>query len=225
NVKQGDKVKINDIVFEGNEQLSDKQLSKALKKTKQRKFYRFWKKSKYIQEDYKNDLVSLVDKYAEKGFRDARIISDTFVKVSDDLIDLKIKVEEGNKYFFGDIDFVGNTIYTDRQLGQVLGVKKGDTYNGVLLRERIADDSKPDAQDLTNLYQNNGYLFSSINPVEISAENDTINFEIRIIEGKETFLDHVTVIGNDKTNDHVIFRELRTRPGQRYNKSDIIRSI
>ncbi|MCM4164983.1 MULTISPECIES: outer membrane protein assembly factor [unclassified Arenibacter] len=225
NVKKGDKVKIHDIVFEGNEQLSDKKLGKAMKKTKKKKFYRFWKKSKYIEEDYKTDLVSLVDKYAENGYRDARIVSDTFVRVSDDLIDLKIKVEEGNKYYFGDIDFVGNTIYTDRQLGQVLGLKKGDTYNGVLLRERIADDTKPDAEDLTNLYQNNGYLFSSINPVEISADNDTINFEIRIIEGKETFLDHVTVIGNDKTNDHVIFRELRTRPGQRYNKSDIIRSI
>ncbi len=170
-------------------------------------------------------MVSLVDKYAEKGFRDARIISDTFVKVSDDLIDLKIKVEEGDKYYFGDIDFVGNTVYSDRQLAQMLGIKKGDTYNGVLLRKRIADDSKPDADDLTNMYQNYGYLFSSINPVEISAENDTINFEIRIIEGKETFLDHVTVIGNDKTNDHVIFRELRTRPGQRYSKADIIRSI
>ncbi|MEZ4968789.1 MAG: POTRA domain-containing protein [Flavobacteriaceae bacterium] len=225
NVKQGDKVKINDIVFEGNEQLSDKKLSKAMKKTKKRKFYRFWKKSKYIEEDYKTDLVSLVDKYAENGYRDARIVSDTFIRSSDDLIDVMIKVEEGNKYYFGDIDFVGNTIYTDRQLGHVLGLKKGDTYNGVLLRERIADDTKPDSEDLTNLYQNNGYLFSSINPVEISAENDTINFEIRIIEGKETFLDHVTVIGNDKTNDHVIFRELRTRPGQRYNKSDIIRSI
>ena len=225
NVKKGDKVKINNIVFEGNEQLSDKKLAKALKKTKKKKFYRFWKKSKYIEEDYKEDLVSLVDKYAEKGFRDARVISDTFVKVSDDLIDLKIKVEEGNKYYFGDIDFVGNTVYTDRQLSQVLGVKTGDTYNGVLLRKRIADDTKPDGEDLTNLYQNNGYLFSSINPVEISAENDTIDFEIRIIEGKETFLDHVTVVGNDKTNDHVIFRELRTRPGQRYNKSDIIRSI
>lgn len=225
NVKKGDKVKINNIVFEGNEQLSDKKLAKALKKTKKKKFYRFWKKSKYIEEDYKEDLVSLVDKYAEKGFRDARVISDTFVKVSDDLIDLKIKVEEGNKYYFGDIDFVGNTVYTDRQLAQVLGVKTGDTYNGVLLRKRIADDTKPDGEDLTNLYQNNGYLFSSINPVEISAENDTIDFEIRIIEGKETFLDHVTVVGNDKTNDHVIFRELRTRPGQRYNKSDIIRSI
>ncbi|WP_240938622.1 outer membrane protein assembly factor [Arenibacter sp. 6A1] len=225
NIKKGEKVKINDIIFEGNDKLSDKTLAKALKKTKKKKFYRFWKKSKYIEEDYKEDLVSLVDRYAEKGFRDARVISDTFVKVGDDLIDLKIKVEEGNKYYFGDIDFVGNTVYTDRQLGQVLGVKKGDTYNGVLLRKRIADDSKPDGEDLTNLYQNNGYMFSSINPVEISAENDTINFEVRIIEGKETFLDHITVTGNDKTNDHVIFRELRTRPGQRYNKSDIIRSI
>ncbi len=225
NVKKGDKVKINDIVFEGNEQLSDKKLAKAMKKTKKKKFYRFWKKSKYIEEDYKTDLVSLVDKYAENGYRDARIVSDTFVRVSDDLIDLKIKVEEGNKYYFGDIDFVGNTVYSDRQLAQMLGIKKGDTYNGVLLRKRIADDTKPDAEDLTNMYQNFGYLFSSINPVEISADNDTINFEIRIIEGKETFLDHVTVVGNDKTNDHVIFRELRTRPGQRYNKSDIIRSI
>jgi len=120
---------------------------------------------------------------------------------------------------------VGNTVYTDRQLSQVLGIKKGETYNGVLLRERIADNSKPDPNDVTSLYQNNGYLFSQINPVEVSAANDTINFEIRIIEGKETFLDHVTVSGNAKTNDHVIFRELRTRPGQKYNKSDIIRTI
>lgn len=225
NIKKGPKVKIRSIDFEGNEQLTDKKLAKALKNTKKRKFYRFWKKSKYIQEDYKKDLVSLVDKYAEKGYRDARVLSDTFVKVGDDLIDLKIKVEEGDKYYFGDIDFVGNTVYTDRQLERILGIKKGDTYNGVLLRKRIADDSNPDAEDLTNLYQNNGYMFSSINPVEISAKNDTIDFEIRIIEGKETFLDHITVSGNNKTNDHVIFRELRTRPGQRYNKSDIIRSI
>lgn len=225
NIKKGPKVKIRDIVFEGNEQLSDKKLRKALKNTKKKKFYRFWKKSKYIQEDYKKDLVTLVDKYAEKGYRDARVLSDTFVKVNDNLIDLKIEVEEGDKYYFGEIDFVGNTVYTDRQLERVLGIKKGDTYNGVLLRKRIADDSNPDAEDITNLYQNNGYMFSSVNPVEISAKNDTIDFEIRIIEGKETFLDHVTISGNDKTNDHVIFRELRTRPGQRYNKSDIIRSI
>ncbi|WP_405385121.1 outer membrane protein assembly factor [Maribacter sp. LLG6340-A2] len=225
NVKKGDKVKIREIVFTGNEELKDKKLRKALKNTKEKKFGRFWKKSKYIQEDYKEDLGLLVDKFAENGFRDARVISDSVVKVDENNIDLHIKVEEGDKYYFGDIDFVGNTVYTDRQLNQVLGIKKGDTYNGVLLRERIADNSKPDPSDVTSLYQNNGYLFSTINPVEISAANDTIDFEIRIIEGKETFLNHVTVSGNDKTNDHVIYRELRTRPGQKYNKSDIIRSI
>jgi len=225
NIKKGDKVKINDIIFEGNEKLKAKKLRKAMKKTKEKRFGRFWKKSKFIRDDYDNDLNLVVDKYAENGYRDARIISDSIIKVDENNIDIKIKVEEGNKYYFGEIDFVGNSVYTDRELAAVMGIKKGDTYNGVLLRERIADDSKPDAFDLTNLYQNNGYLFSSINPVEVSAENDTINFEIRIIEGKETFLNHITVSGNDKTNDHVIFRELRTRPGQKYNKSDIIRSI
>jgi len=225
NVDKGDKVKIKDIFFEGNDKISAKKLRKAFKKTKKKKLGRFWKKSKFIKDDYDNDLTLLVDKYAENGYRDARILSDTVVNVDENNVDIKIKVEEGNKYYFGDIDFVGNSVYTDQMLGRVLGIKKGSTYNGVLLRERIADDTKPDANDVTSLYQNNGYLFSSINPVEVSAENDTINFEIRIVEGKETFLDHVTINGNDKTNDHVIFRELRTRPGQKYNKSDIIRSI
>ncbi|MEB8346925.1 BamA/TamA family outer membrane protein [Flavobacteriaceae bacterium KMM 6898] len=225
NIKKGDKVKIKDIEIEGNEQLSDKKLIKSIKNTKQKRFYRFWKKSKFIKDDYKEDLNSLIEKYAENGFRDARVISDTLIKVDENNINIKIKVEEGNKYYFGEIDFVGNTVYPDRVLSQVIGIKKGDTYNGVLLKKRIADDSKPDGQDITNLYQNNGYLFSSVNPVEISAQNDTINFEIRIIEGKETFLNHITVEGNDKTNDHVIFRELRTRPGQKYSKDNIIRSI
>ncbi|MFK5974279.1 MAG: POTRA domain-containing protein [Flavobacteriaceae bacterium] len=225
NVKKGDKVKIHDIIIEGNKELSDKKLRKALKKTKKKQLGRFWKKSKYIKDDYDNDLSLLVDKFAENGFRDARVLSDSIIKIDEHNIDILIKVEEGDKYYFGDINFVGNSVYTDRMLARILGIKKGDTYNGVLLRERIADDSKPDAEDITNLYQNNGYLFSNINPVEISAENDTINFEIRIIEGKETFLDHITVNGNERTNDHVIYRELRTRPGQRYNKSDIIRSI
>ncbi|PRX57788.1 BamA/OMP85 family outer membrane protein [Flagellimonas meridianipacifica] len=225
NVNKGDKVKIRSIVFEGNEKLSNKRLKKALKNTKKKKLYRFWKKSKYIEADFEEDLSNLIDTYAERGYRDARVLSDTFIKVNENNIDLKIKVEEGNKYYFGDINFVGNSVYTDRQLNQVLGIRKGETYNGVLLKKRIADDTKPDAIDLTNLYQNNGYLFSSINPVEVSAVNDTIDFEIRIIEGKETFLNHVTVVGNDKTNDHVIFRELRTRPGQKYSKDNIVRSI
>ncbi|MEN1784812.1 MAG: POTRA domain-containing protein, partial [Bacteroidota bacterium] len=227
NVNKGDKVKIKSITFEGNEKVSNKRLRRALGKAKIRKKKpgAFWQRSKYTEEEYDEGLENLVDAYAERGYRDARVVSDTFVKVNDNNIALKIKVEEGNRYYFGDINFVGNSVYTDRALAQVLGIKKGDTYNGVLLKKRVADDTKPDGEDLTNLYQNNGYLFSSINPVEISAANDTIDFEIRIIEGKETFLDHVTVVGNDKTNDHVIFRELRTRPGQKYSKDNIIRTI
>ncbi len=225
NVNKGEKVKINDIIFDGNSKLAASKLRRALKNTKKKRLGRFWKKSKYINNDFEDDLDLLIDKYAENGFRDARVLADTIHRVDENLIDVKIKVEEGNKYYFGDINFVGNSVYTDRQLHSLLRIKKGATYNGVLLRKRIADDSSPDAQDVTSAYQNNGYLFSQVNPVEISAENDTINFEIRIVEGKETFLDHVTVNGNDRTNDHVIFRELRTRPGQKYDKSNIIRSI
>ncbi len=227
NVKKGDKVKIKSIVFEGNDKVKDKRLRRALGKAKikKKKLGAFWQRSKYMDDEFKDGLKNVVDAYAEKGYRDARVLSDTFIKVDENNIALKIKVEEGNKYYFGNIDFVGNSVYTDRQLSQVLGIKKGDTYNGVLLKERIADNSKPDAVDITNQYQNNGYLFSQINPVEVAAVNDTIDFEIRIIEGKETFLDHVTVVGNDKTNDHVIFRELRTRPGQKYSKDNIVRSV
>ena len=225
NIKQGGRVKVRDIIFEGNEKLSAGKLRGAMKNTKERRMGRFWKKSKYIEDDYQEDLKSLVDKYAENGYRDARVLSDSVMRVSDNRIDIRIAVEEGNRYYFGEIDFVGNTVYTDRQLGQVLGIKKGDTYNGVQLRKRISDDTKPDSENLANLYQNNGYLFSQINPVEVSAENDTINFEIRIIEGKETFLNRITFTGNNKTNDHVIYRDVRTRPGQRYSKDDIIRTI
>ena len=225
NIKKGDRVKVKDIIFEGNEKLSGGALRGAMKNTKKKRFGRFWKKSKYIDADYQDDLKSLVDKYAENGYRDARVLSDSVAKLSDDRINIHIKVEEGDKYYFGEIDFVGNSVYSDQSLARVLGIKKGDTYNGVLLRKRIADDTKPDGDDLTNLYQNNGYLFSQINPVEVSAENDTIDFEIRIIEGKETFLNRVVVGGNNKTNDHVIFREIRTKPGQKYSKDDIIRTI
>ncbi len=225
NIDKGNRVKIQDIIFEGNEKLSGAKLRRTMKNTKEKRFGRFWKKSKYIEDDYEEDLKSLIDKYAENGYRDARVLSDTIERLSNDDINIRIQVEEGDKYYFGEVDFVGNTVYTDRQLSQVLGIKKGDTYNGVLLRKRIADETKPDGDDLTNLYQNNGYLFSQINPVEVSAENDTIDFEIRIIEGKETFLDRVNVSGNNKTNDHVIYRDIRTKPGQRYSKDDIIRTI
>ncbi len=167
----------------------------------------------------------MIDKYKENGYRDARVISDSIIKNNDKTISLVINVEEGEKYTFGKITFVGNSVYTDRHLHSLLRIEEGDTYNGVELRKRIADDTKPDAADITNLYQNNGYLFSSINPVEVSADGNVIDMEIRISEGKPAYFNNVTVVGNEKTNDHVIYRELRTRPGQLYSKANVVRTI
>ena len=226
-IDKGQKVKIKAIRFDGNEKLTDKSLRKAMKNTKQKSLspLRLLKRSKYIEDDFRADLVSVVDYYKENGYRDARIISDSISYLDEKTISLDIKVEEGEQYTFGKITFVGNTIYSDQQLSNLLGLKEGDTYNGVELRERIADDSNPDANDITNAYQNFGYMFSTINPVEVSAEGNVIDMEIRISEGKPAYFNNVTVVGNDVTNDHVVYREIRTRPGELYRKSDIIRTI
>ena len=224
-IDKGEKVKIKNITFDGNDKIKDKKLRKAMKNTKKKNPIRVLKRSKYIEEDFREDLVSVIDKYKEKGYRDARIISDSIIYNNDKTISINIKVEEGEKYTFGKIDFVGNTVYTDRQLATFLGIKEGDVYNGVELRERIDDPNDPDASSLTNAYQNTGYLFSTINPVEVSAEGNVIDMEIRISEGKPAYFNNVTITGNDVTNDHVIYREIRTRPGDLYKKSDIIRTL
>jgi outer membrane protein insertion porin family len=223
-VDRGDRVKVRSITFKGNEVYKSKKLRKKIKNTRLEFPGRFWKRSKYIEADYEEDLKKLLDFYKEKGYRDARILSDS-INIDDNKIDVVINVQEGDKYYFGDVDFIGNSVYSDAQLRRVLGIKSGDTYNGVLLRKRIADQTKPDGEDLTNLYQNNGYLFSSINPVEVSAANDTINFEIRITEGKPAYFNRISVRGNDRTNDHVIYREIRTRPGELYSKDKVVRSV
>ena len=223
-VDRGDRVKVRSITFKGNEVYKSKKLRKKIKNTRLEFPGRFWKRSKYIEADYEEDLKKLLNFYKEKGYRDARILSDS-INIDDNKIDVVINVQEGDKYYFGDVDFIGNSVYSDAQLRRILGIKSGDTYNGVLLRKRIADQTKPDGEDLTNLYQNNGYLFSSINPVEVSAANDTINFEIRITEGKPAYFNRISVRGNDRTNDHVIYREIRTRPGELYSKDKVVRSV
>jgi len=226
NIDKGDKVKVSSITFEGNEKFTDAKLRGAMKNTKRKFPMRFWKGSKYIKEKYNEDLTSIVKKYKEKGYRDARIVSDSIsYKEKNNTIAIKIKVEEGNKYYFGNIKFLGNTIYSDQGLNSMLGIKKGDVYNGVLLEKRIADKTKPDGDDITNLYQNNGYLFSQINAVETRTANDTIDFEIRIMEGPMAYFNKISVVGNDKTNDKVIYRELRTKPGQKYSKEQLVRTV
>ena len=222
----GEKVKIDEINFVGNTKIADKTLKKAMKETKQKNPIRVFKASKYIKEKFKTDLDLVIASYKEKGYRDARIVSDTVsYDKKKNALSVKVNVEEGNKYYFGNIKFLGNTVYPDAGLKNMIGINKGDTYNGVLLEKRIADKSKPDGDDITNLYQNNGYLFSVINAVEVKTANDTIDFEIRITEGPIAYFNKITVTGNDKTNDHVIYRELKTKPGEKYNKELLIRTI
>lgn len=225
NIDRGDRIKIKSIKFSGNEVFKDFKLKMKFKNTKTKFPGRFWKKSKFISDDFIEDKETLINFFKEKGYRDARIISDSIIINKDNSLSININIEEGRRYYFGDIKFIGNTAYNNYQLQQVLGIKKGDPYNGVLLKKQIADDQKPDGNDLTNLYQNNGYLFSSINAVEVSAVEDTINYEIRINEGKLAQFNKITVVGNTKTNDRVIYRELRTKPGELYSKDKVVRTV
>jgi outer membrane protein insertion porin family len=226
NVDKGSKVKIDEIDFVGNTKLSDNFLKKKMKETKQRNILHVFNSSKFIKDKYTKDLEKVIEAYKEKGYRDARIVSDSVVyNKQKKALAIKVNVEEGNKYYFGNIKFLGNTVYPDQGLNRMLGIKKGDTYNGVLLEKRIADKTKPDAEDITNLYQNSGYLFSNINAVEVKTANDTIDFEIRIVEGPIAYFNKITVVGNDKTNDRVIYRELRTKPGEKYSKDMLVRTV
>ncbi len=225
NIDKQERVKVSEIKFNGNEALSNGKLRRAMKEVKRKNILRFWKMSKYTEDLFEEDKASIIKKYKSSGYRDARITDDTLIVKDNNSLALELDIEEGQRYYFGDIRFIGNSVYTDGQLRQKLGIIKGEPYNGVLLDQRIADNTDPDADDLTNLYQNNGYLAARINAVEVAVRQDTIDFEIRIVESKEFFFDHITVVGNKKTNDHVIYRELRTRPGQKYSKRNVVRTI
>jgi outer membrane protein insertion porin family len=224
-IDKGKKIKIKDINFNGNKALSGKKLRKQMSNTKEKFFGRFWKGSKYIEEDYQEDLESLLDKYSRLGYRDARILKEAISWNDDNTIDINIDLEEGKQYRFAEILFVGNKEYTDEQLQQVLRIDKGDVYNGAVLKERVNGDGSPTSFDISSEYQNNGYLFSQVNAVETRVENDSITVEVRIREDEKARIKKVTVAGNDKTNDHVLFRELRVKPGDLFSRREIIRSI
>ncbi|MFB0937572.1 MAG: POTRA domain-containing protein, partial [Urechidicola sp.] len=225
NIDKGSKVKIKNIFIEGNEKVKDKKLRKAMKNTKTAMLGRFWKGSKYIQDDFKQDLQSIIDTYSEKGHRDARILNDSISFNDDSTINVHIGLEEGKKYYFGGISYLGNKIFTDAQLDRFLRIDKGQVYNSKILKERISGDGTPDSEDIATEYQNSGYIFSQVNAVETRVENDSIFVEVRIAEDEPATLRKVTINGNDKTNDHVGYRQLRTRPGYLYRKDDIIRTI
>jgi outer membrane protein insertion porin family len=224
-IDKGTKIKIKDIIFKSNQAFSSRKLRKTMANTKEKMFGRFWKSSKYIEDKYKEDLESILEKYSRQGYRDARILSDRFIWNDDNTISLEIEIEEGKQYYFSDILFVGNKSFTQDQLERILGIDKGDIYNGTVLKERVRGNNSPDSQDIQTLYHNNGYLFATANAIETKVVNDSITVEIRIREDEQATIKKVTVLGNDKTNDHVIYRELRVKPGDLFNRAQIIRSI
>ena len=224
-VDKGKKIKVKNIDFKGNKALSAGKLRSAMKNIRRKFFGRFWKTSKYIEDDFQEDLESILEAYSRLGFRDARILKDSLSWNDDNTINLDITLEEGTQYIFGDIEYVGNKSYSEEFLNQILKIKKGDVYNGVVLKERISGDGTPTSEDLQTWYQDNGFLFSQVNAVETKVVNDSITVEIRIREDEKATINKVTVRGNDKTNDNVIYRELRVRPGDLFSRRDIIRSI
>ena len=222
NIDKGEKIKISEINFEGATKFKIKKLKRQLKDTKEKSFFRVFKTSKFLDEAFETDLQSIVALYNEKGYRDARIVKKEIVNVSDKLITINLTIEEGLQYHFRDISWLGNTKYDSDYLDQLLGINSGDIYDQKMMNDRL--QMSMSGTDISSLYMDDGYLFFNIDPIEILAEKDSIDFEIRIYEGKQATINKVSVTGNTKTNEHVIMREIRTKPGELFRRSDIIRS-
>jgi outer membrane protein insertion porin family len=223
-VNKGSKVKVEDIIFEGNRELGDATLRKALKKTKRlKKKYNILASSRYIEEKYREDLERIITRYNEKGYRDAEILYDSVIRYGSDRVIINIGIEEGRKYYFGSITWRGNTKFRSGMLDTLLGIKRGDVYNQSQLEEKLFANAG--GYDIQSLYMDDGYLFFNMMPVEIGVRYDSIDIEIRIYEGDQARVNRVTVSGNTKTSDHVILREIRTKPGDKFSRSDIQRTM
>jgi len=218
-INRGRKVRIKEIDFVGNEVFTDAKLRRKMKETKRRDLNIF-KASKFIESDYKDDKDKVIAAYNEKGFRDAEIVKDSVYKISDRRIGIKIEVFEGRQYFFRNLDWIGNTKYSAAILDRALKIKKGDPYDTEMLSKRLNIDE--DA--VSSLYLDNGYLFFNVSPTIMKIDGDSIDLQMRLFEGKRVRLNNIIIKGNDKTNEHVIRRELRTKPGDLFSKSDIMRS-
>lgn len=215
-----ERIKVEDIVFEGNEAFSARKLRKKMSKIKRKGT--FLRKSKFIDKEYQEDLTSLTKFYQNEGYKNMTIVHDTVYRQKDGNVKIEIKIDEGNRHFFRDIKWKGNSLYTDEYLYTVLGISKGDLYNPELLQNRLKFSL--DGRDISSLYLDDGYLAFEVTPVEIAIENDSVDIEMRIFEGPQFTIDNIVIKGNDRTNENVIRREIRTRPGQKFSRSDIIRS-
>lgn len=221
-VDKGPKVKIKDVTFTGNEEVPSKRLRRAMKKTKRKRWYNFFGGSKFISSDYKADKNAMLDVFNEKGFRNAAIVKDTMYYVSENRVRIDITVDEGQKFHWRNVYITGNTKHDSDTLKSILNIKKGDVYNKKLLDSRLY--MNPTGRDISSLYMDDGYLSFYPDPVEILVEGDSIDLDLRIREGRQFRIRSILIKGNSKTNEHVIRREIRTKPGQLFSRSDVMRT-
>ena len=223
NIDKNERVKIKEINFVGNTSIKSSKLKKVMKDTRETGLRYLLSSSKLIEENYKTDLINVVNFYKQKGYRDASIITENTDFNDDNKLALNIEIREGQQYFFGDITWLGNTKYDSNKLSEILGIQHGDVFDELLLDSRL--NMSQNGDDISALYMDDGYLFFQVNPVEISiTDGNFINLEMQMREGNQAIIKNVSIIGNTKTNDHVIMREVRSLPGQLFKRSDIIRT-
>jgi outer membrane protein insertion porin family len=217
---RGERIKIEDIEFVGVESVKEKKLARKLKNTKEKG--RLFGSSKLVRKDYEDDKKAIVSFYNTIGHRDARVVGDSVWRDENGRIRIRINIDEGNRYYFRNIAWKGNSIYDTETLERVLSIEKGEIYNQELLEKRLRFSQ--DGSDVSTLYMDNGYLFFNVDPVEVAIDGDSIDLEMRIFEGPQATIDKVIIKGNDRTHEHVIRRELFTKPGEKFSRSDILRS-
>jgi outer membrane protein insertion porin family len=221
-IAKNKKVKIKEVNIDGCSSIPTWKLKMAMKDTKQKRFWRFFKRSKFTTIAYERDKQAILDKFNSIGLRDAAISFDTVYSLNDKNLIINLTINEGQKYYFGNIEWIGNTKFRSSYLDTILGVKKGDVYDKLLLDKRLK--MSEDGRDISSLYMDRGYLFFQVNAIETNVTDNYINYQMRIIEGKEARVKRIIIKGNTKTNDYVIRREIRTKPGDLFSRNDIIRT-
>ncbi|MCX7606138.1 MAG: outer membrane protein assembly factor BamA [Bacteroidia bacterium] len=221
-VKRGPRVKIAHIDIQGLQTVSSSWAKRQLKETKERRFYRIWKRSRFQRNEFEKDQEKLIAAMRNKGYRDARILSDTLWLAGPKQLYLRLHLYEGRKYYFRNISWEGNSVHDSAALSRVLGIKRGEVYNPSLLERRLQMD--PNGNDVASLYLDDGYLFFRAEPVERIVGEDSVDLIIRVFEGPQATIRRILVEGNDRTRDRVILREIRTLPGDKFSRSALIRS-
>ena len=224
-VDKGQKIKIRDINFIGEKSIKDFKLARSMKKTKSNKIYNFFSSKKFNEKEYPTDKKNLIAAFNEQGYRDARIVKDSIYYVTPNRLGIDFYLDQGKKYYFRDIKWTGNSVYSTDQLNQILGVQKGDVYDVVNMEHKTQGGGKQNEYDVSKLYRDNGYLFFNITPVEVNIDGDSVDVELRIAEGKPATLNNIVINGNDLTNERVVRRQVFTRPGYLFSQSDFERSI